>query len=206
MFDSVSSAILLCGLVSPLGDKIAARPQTAELSIRLLFVTPGMNVDKTMSVLRLQGQEWYGGGGLDSWCRIYDIEPRHTLIVSFRFDQKRGESVLVKTEVLSVSPLPLPAKNADYAKIKVRGKLVRDGKQWFVHVKQSLGEPLEWSLDLSTPNMEQAAKQLVGKPVVLSGEMIRPFHIPGIGGESFLAPSPQPRIAVRTLRPGKKLK
>ncbi len=204
MVDSVSSALLLCGLVFPLGDKIAARPQAAELSIRLLFVTPGMSVDQTMSVLRLQGQEWYGGGGLNSWCRIYDIEPRHTLVVSFRFDQKRGESVLVKTELAPVPAPPPPAKNADYAKVKVRGKLVRDGKHWFIHVKQPLGEQLVWSLDFATLDVEKAAKQLQGKPVVLSGEMIRPVHFPGVGGESFLVPPPPPRILVRTLRPGKK--
>jgi hypothetical protein len=186
-----------------LTDQVHARPQAPEVAFRLLFLAPGASVEKTMQVLRLKGQEWYGGGGLSSWSRYYDFESRQTLTLTFRFDDKRGESVLVKAEFLPV-PAPPPARQADQVKVKIKGTLHRVGKSWVIKVIPSFGEEQNWALDFASREQEQAARKLEGKKVNLSGEIFRPFQFPGVGGESFLVPPPEPRVLVGALKAVKK--
>lgn len=199
-----SSALLLCGLVFPLTEQSQAPPEAPEVAYRLLFLAPGVSVDEAMRVLRLEGQEWYGGGGLDAWSKIYDIDPRHTLTLNFRFDDRREESILVKINFYHFPAPPPPARGADQVKVKINGKLLRADKTWIIEVKPSYGEEQTWTLEFASVELEKAARQLEGKKVVLSGELFRPFLLPAIGGESYLAPPPEPRVLVRALRAAKK--
>ena len=92
-----------------------------------------------------------------------------------------------------------------YARAEIRGKLVRMGlkeKTWNVVVGwQKEGEGAFFCpLTFAKEKMEQEAKRLDGKVVIVTGEIVPNNNaLPGIGGESFLF-VPGPIIYVRTLR------
>ncbi|MBM4067933.1 MAG: hypothetical protein FJ271_03185 [Planctomycetes bacterium] len=92
-----------------------------------------------------------------------------------------------------------------FIRVEMEGTLSKqiiDRKEhWTIQVKTArLGE-ISWPLDfLSNPQTQRAAQQLDNKTVVITGEIVRDLHVPGIGGESFLIPPPGPIVLVRSLR------
>jgi hypothetical protein len=100
-----------------------------------------------------------------------------------------------------------PKEETGYAKVEAKGTLLRvgqDKKTWIVRVKSVRGGEIIWSLDLPSKELEQAAQGLEKKSVVIAGEIVRELPFPGVGGESFLLPPPEPILLVRTLRAAEK--
>lgn len=92
-----------------------------------------------------------------------------------------------------------------YARVEMEGKLWKetvDKKEtWFIQVKTSLAGEITWPLEfVPSKEMQETAQRLEKKTVIITGEIVRESHFPGVGGESFLIPPPEPKVVVRTLR------
>jgi hypothetical protein len=92
-----------------------------------------------------------------------------------------------------------------YIRVEMEGTLlreVRDKKErWSIKVRTALAGEITWLLEFPPGNeIRQTAQPLATKTVVVTGEIVREPHFPGIGGESYLVPPPEPKVLVRTLR------
>jgi hypothetical protein len=131
-----------------------------------------------------------------------------TLIVKDTKVTSAGAGKLL--EVLpKVSIIGIKEWETGYVRVEMEGTLLKEiidkKEHWSIKVKTArLGE-ISWPLDfLENAEMQRAAQRLEKKAVIITGEIVRDIHFPGVGGESFLVPSPEPKVLVRTLRAAEK--
>jgi hypothetical protein len=96
-----------------------------------------------------------------------------------------------------------------YIRVEMEGTLLKEiidkKEHWSIKVKMARVGEISWPLDfLANAEMQRAAQKLDKMTVIITGEVVRDLHFPGVGGESFLVPPPEPRVLVRTLRAAEK--
>jgi hypothetical protein len=127
-----------------------------------------------------------------------------TVIVKGTKVTASGASDLLKT-LPKVSIIGVKEWKIGYLRVEMEGTLLKeilDKKEcWSIKVKTDLGG--EISLPLVFPPskaMQRTAERLDKQTVIITGEIVRDLHFPGVGGESFLVPPPEPKVLVRTSR------